>query len=119
MFFGTQDGVNYDCSVEPFDCHIDPAKFGEALAERTGGTEFFEILCKAYAVKLKALEYSETVYRILREAGFPVLRTSDEFFAEVQDIQEFHKSGKTPLQCADYLTRSREEVDYQEGIITS
>ena len=47
MFFDTQDGVNYDCSVEPFDCRIDPAKFGEALAERTGGTEFFEALCKA------------------------------------------------------------------------
>lgn len=51
----------------------------------------------------------------MAEANILIARNTDEFFAELIDINEHYNNGKSPSECAWYIIHNREETDQGEA----
>jgi hypothetical protein len=60
-------------------------------------------------------EFTKRVHDILAGARVVICRNTDEFFAELTDIHEHNRNGKSPLECAWYIIHNREEIDQGEA----
>lgn len=60
-------------------------------------------------------DFFEKVYRLMAEANILIARNTDEFFAELIDINEHYNNGKSPSECAWYIIHNREETDQGEA----